>query len=144
MNVHYLSATIVKLMGEDRHLTYCKEAIAYGVDPDRYQVANYTDPYRVTCGNCLDAWEAQQPQRYAEFRARWPKPTAYERQPGEHPDASELRDMQATQARGWIRRYIDDPIDDTGFMYTLHRLTYGHARELAKVSLDLHVSETTE
>ena len=139
MKVHYLSATVIKVMDQDRHLTYCGEAIAYGVDPERYQVANYTDPYRVTCGGCMDAWEAQYPERYAEFRARWPKPKPYVRQPGEHPDVSSVRDYQASHARGWIRRYIDDDsVDDTGFMFTLHELTIGHAKELAKMALEMN------
>lgn len=143
--VHYLSATIVETDKGKRHLAFCGVQIIYGLDPRWYQVANYSDPTRVTCNGCLTAYAGTYPQAYAQWRERFPEPVEYVRQAGEHPDVSALRDMQAEAHYAWLKRYINDPsVTPTALMHTLHKLTYEAAKELAAMAIRLHESREGE
>lgn len=68
--IHYLSATAVVTEDGNRHLAFCGEQMAWSADAHRYQVANYSDPTRVTCDSCMVAYERIYPQAMQEFRER--------------------------------------------------------------------------
>lgn len=68
--IHYLSATAVITPEGNRHLAFCGLQMIWGADRDRYQVANYADPTRVTCDPCMVAYESIYPAAMAQFRER--------------------------------------------------------------------------
>ena len=141
--VHYLSATIVKTPGGgDAHMAFCGELLLWHCDRNRYQVANYSDPTRVTCPGCMIAWAGIYPIQAAEFRRRYPRPTGYVPPAEEPADVNEMRTYHATHMRAWARMWINDAtVSDTDFAYALHELTYGHAKELARFALELYREE---
>lgn len=135
----YLSTTVTN---KGHHLAFCGQTYTYGEDRERYRVANYADPTEVTCQNCLIWWERTYPDRAKEFYARWPKPTPYVTQAGEHPDVHLLREAHAGLIRTYVRMYgADEDIPDVDFAYGLHQFTYELAKELAKFALKLHALE---
>lgn len=143
--IHYLSATAVITPEGDRRLAFCNERMVYGVDSARYQVANYSDPTGVTCQPCLTAYATTYPTEYAAWRERFPMPAAYQVNPAEHPDVTAVRQMQAESHRAWLKRYVnDDTVDATALMFTLHKMTYEAARELATMAIRLHSDNDNE
>ena len=140
-DVHYLSAT-AKTVTDTRgvtstmHMTFCQTLLTWGVDAGRYQVANYSDPTRVTCRLCLDGYAATYPESWAELLKRTPLGFTYERMETEDPRVHELRQAQASARRAQIEAWIGNPlISDVDFMFWLHKATYEDARELVQFAL---------
>lgn len=146
-DIHYLSATAKTVTDAQgvtfqMHVTFCQALLSWGVDADRYQVANYSDPTRVTCWLCLDAYAATYPNAWAELLKRTPLGFTYERQETEDPRVHELREAQASARRAQVAAWINNPlIGDVDFMFWLHKATYEDARELVRFALKIQNGE---
>lgn len=145
--IHYLSATAIVAPGEpdDRlHLAFCGKQMRYGIDREFYQVANYSDPWRVDCVLCVAEWARIYPGEYADFLRRYPRPEPW-RAPDEPEEVKDLRGYQEAEVRRWLTVYVrDESVSNADLMAALHRMTYKHARELAQLALEIHGKKETD
>jgi hypothetical protein len=137
--IHYLSATAVNTPEGVRHLAFCGEQFDYYADKPRFQVANYSDPTRVTCQGCLVAYATTYPDRWKLFRLSFPRPIEWTPPQGEHPDVSLIREGHAHHQRAWLRMWVNDPtVSDLDLMAMLTHRSYDDAKELARIALRLN------
>jgi hypothetical protein len=137
-DIHYLSATAVVTEDGNRHLAFCGERMVWSADAHRYQVANYSDPTRVTCRACLEEWARLYPREAEAFRKHYPRPVPYVPPADEHPDVTEMRECHAVHQKTWLLMWINDhTIPAVDLMAAFTALGYRHARELAALALRL-------
>ena len=139
--IHYLSATAVVAPDAPDgrlHLAFCGKQMRYGIDAARYQVANYSDPWKVDCALCMAEWARIYPDDHAEFLRRYPRPEPWQA-PDEAPEVTELRGYHAAEVRRWLMVYVrDETVSNADLMSALTRMTYEHAQGLARLALHLH------
>lgn len=67
--IHYLSASAVNTENGVKHLAFCGEQLDYGTDKDRFQVANYSGPNKVTHFRCVIEYAKSYPWDYKGWAA---------------------------------------------------------------------------